>query len=121
MRQGRSTGAPTTKQLARFNNLHRVGCVACWLFAQKRRPCEIHHLTIGGRHGQKRRGHDFTIGLCDWHHRGVADHTLPGLMRDAYGASYALEPKAFRDEIGEDEHLLEAQGLMIALLLPEGL
>lgn len=106
----RSTGKPTDAQTARFEAIHRLGCVACRKHRGMIVACEIHHLTGGGHHGQKRRGHDFTIGLCAWHHRGV------GVERDfepRFGPSYARRPKMFRQVIGDDETLLAYQNDLI--------
>lgn len=76
-------------------------------------PCEIHHLTVGGKHGQKRRGHNFTVGLNSWSHRGVAIYGFTDAeCRDKFGPSYAKEPRAFR-EIYPDEYLLELQTITI--------
>jgi hypothetical protein len=72
-------------------------------------PCEIHHLTIGGRHGQKRRGHDFVVGLNPWSHRGVPFNGMsPDYCKQKFGPSYAQEPRAFR-EIYPDDYLIELQ------------
>lgn len=103
MKQGRSTGTPTKSQKARFNAIKEVGCIVCRLMFRGWVPCHIHHLTVGGKHGQKRRGHDFTIGLCPWHHVGVDGNAKND------GPSYALSPRAFRHEYGQDDVLLARQ------------
>lgn len=121
MRTGRSTGKPTAAQVARFEAIHRIGCVAC----RKRgeiNHAEIHHLTTGGLHGQKRRGHDYVVGLCVWHHRGAPFPTLEGRDRTAadclqeLGFSYARDPRRFREIFGRDEELLAYQNDLIASL-----
>jgi hypothetical protein len=75
---------------------------------------EIHHLNDGGLHGGKRRGDDFTIPLCTWHHRGVQ---LPGLSRDAmttiHGPSWAGGSKPFRAFFGSDDSLLSLANKLI--------
>lgn len=114
MKRGRSTGTPTKAQAARFELIREKGCVACQSVDLHRLP-EIHHLTIGGKHGQKRRGHDFTIGLCGWHHRGDTAFGNPELARLTYGPSYALEPRAFRETFGQDDYLLAYQNRLIGL------
>jgi hypothetical protein len=106
MKQRRSTGTPTIAQKTRFVILQDIGCITC-LSRGERRACEIHHLTVGGKHGQKRRGHDFTIGLCEWCHRGV------GL--DSGQPSYAREPRRFREVFGDDDALLAEQNRLIAI------
>lgn len=108
MRSGRSTGTPTKAQQARFDAIKGVGCIACRMQSIPVWAVEIHHLTIGGKHGQKRRGHDFTVGLCAWHHRGegaLPEHRMAAL----YGPSYAREPRLFRETFGQDDVLLAYQ------------
>lgn len=114
MRRGRSTGNPTAAQRARFGHILEHGCIVCRKNYRLRRAAEIHHLTVGGHHGQRRLGHDFTIGLCSWHHRGVNAFGSVKLGRAAYGPSYALEPKAFRERFGNDDSLLAYQNQLIA-------
>jgi hypothetical protein len=112
MKRGRSTGTPTKAQQERFYRIQEIGCIAC-LSRNIARAAEIHHLTIGGRHGQKRRGHDFTIGLCSWHHRGVNAYGSQKLGASTYGPSYALEPRLFRSTFGSDDLLLSFQNELI--------
>jgi hypothetical protein len=104
----KSTGKPTKSQAKRFERFNAIGCIACRktgnLFCG---PVEAHHLNLGGRAGQKRRGHDYTIPLGQWHHRGL---TLPGRtltdMREVFGPSLARQSKAFREFFGSDDQLL---------------
>lgn len=117
MKRGRSTGTPTKAQQARFDAIREVGCIAC-LARGMNRYAEVHHLTIGGRHGQKRRGHDFTVGLCPFHHRG--ENTFGDDDPTAiYGPSYALEPRRFREVFGQDDALLAEQERQFSLLRGE--
>lgn len=110
----RSTPKPTRLQVARFEAIHHLGCIACRKRGQVT-PCEVHHLTIGGRHGQKRRGHDFTIGLCPWHHRGEPTFGLSHIVCECrFGPSYAREPRRFREVFGQDEELLAYQNELLA-------
>ena len=104
MKRSRSTGAPTKEQQLRFVAIKDIGCIAC-LRNGVTVACEIHHLTIGGKHGQKRRGHDFSIGLCSFCHRGVGEDT-------GY-PSYALQPRKFREVFGDDDALLAEQNRLI--------
>ena len=113
MKRGRSTGTPTKADVIRFEAIHRVGCLACRLWDDEIRPCEIHHLTVGDRHGQKRRGHQFSIGLCAWHHRGEGMAPVLVLQR---GPSYAQQPRLFRETFGQDDVLLAYQNDLIARL-----
>jgi hypothetical protein len=92
----------------RFELLQEVGCVACLiedeLQGQLRlslTPSDVHHLLSGGR----RKGHQSTIPLCPWHHRGVGAMGL-WQTRALYGPSMATEPRAFRDRYGTQAELL---------------
>lgn len=120
MKRGRSTGNPTKAQQARFDAIREVGCIVAKRNGLGFVPCEIHHLTVGGHHGQKRRGHDATIGLNSWSHRGVP---LPGWnaahCERVFGPSYAREPRRFREEIGDDDTLLAYQDGLLGLGLEE--
>lgn len=107
MKRGRSTGKPTKAQETRFMAIKEIGCIACRMRGIKAGDAEIHHMTSGGKHGQKRRGHDFTVGLCAYHHRG---EPVPFNL----GPSYALQPRLFRETFGDDDALLAYQNRLIA-------
>lgn len=92
----------------RFRAIKEIGCIACLRFGVWRVP-EVHHLNLGGLAGHKRRGDEFTIGLCDYHHRGVKS-ALSGLC----GPSLALTPNAFRAHFGSDDALLLEQNKLVA-------
>ncbi|WP_329768936.1 Ref family recombination enhancement nuclease [Stenotrophomonas maltophilia] len=114
MRRGRSTRKPTIAQQQRMDAITEIGCIVCDALGHGFMPCQVHHLLVGGKHGQKRRGHAFTIGLCPWHHVG---EPMAGLSHsacaDRYGPSYAREPRRFRQEIGTDDYLLDLQNTLI--------
>lgn len=107
---------PVTSEVEmRWDAIRDIGCLACRL----RHPtlvtaCEVHHLTVGGKHGQRRRGHMATIGLCPWHHRGVPNTCGRQRLRQWLGPSYAHEPVTFRETFGDDAFLLQAQDQLIA-------
>lgn len=109
---------PVTGEAAmRWDAIRDIGCLACRLRFPNRDVafiCEVHHLTVGGKHGQLRRGHLSTIGLCPWHHRGITNASGRERLRRWLGPSYALEPTAFRETFGDDAFLLEAQDQLIA-------
>lgn len=106
--------APTKAEAARMLAIRDAGCIASRLRGLGFVPCEVHHLTIGGRHGQKRRGHGATVGLSQWHHRGVVpDGWTAERARQVLGPSYAREPRAFRAEFGDDDQLLAYQEEML--------
>lgn len=114
MRAGRSTGTPTRAQAARFLAIQEIGCVVAHSLGLGYVPAEIHHLTVGGKHGAPRRGHDFTVGLNPWSHRGVPFGGRTAAQCEAlFGPSYAREPRRFRQEIGNDDYLLDLQNTLI--------
>ena len=88
--------------------IREVGCIVCRHRGLGYVPCEKHHLRTTGKHGTgKRRGEKYTVGLCDYHHRGIGQPTA------AVGPSYAREPRKFR-ELYPDAWLLERQNQLIA-------
>lgn len=113
MKRGRSTSKPTREEAARFDAIKEAGCVVAHWLGIGWVPCEIHHLTVGGKHGQRRLGHLQSVGLNPWSHRGVP---FNGWTADEcygiFGPSYALEPRAFREQY-PDDLLLEHQEGMI--------
>lgn len=66
-------------------------------------PTEEHHLLSGGR----RRGDEYSIPACQWHHRAK---TLPAIplqtMTRLYGPSLAQGSKLFHERYGSDDELL---------------
>jgi hypothetical protein len=117
LRQGRSTRTPTKAEAKRLHEVTHRECIACtlnrgWSLAPAYAGgCDAHHLLSGGR----RRGHDATIGLCPWHHRGVRPSDCPSdaVARDLYGPSLAHESKAFHATYGSDDELLALQNKML--------
>lgn len=109
--------APTRAEQLRMDLITQGGCITCWAFAEVGCVCEVHHLTIGGKHGAPRRGHAYTLGLCPWHHRGAIDPAqaqrlgvyTPAGMAELVGASYARLPVLFRTTFGRDDALLRIQ------------
>lgn len=98
----------------RCQRIYQIGCLAC---RQRRRysQCQVHHLNEDGKAGAKRRGDEFTIGLCPWHHVGEPLH---GLTREEcrriVGPSLKHESGAFREEFGSDDVLLAKQNGLIS-------
>lgn len=117
MRRGRSTGTPTKAQQARHDAIREAGCIVARMRGVGWIPCAIHHLTIGGKHGAKRRGHDHVLGLNDWSHQGrpLTEYGWDAAKcREILGPSYAVEPSAFRREIGNDDALEVYQEQVLA-------
>lgn len=90
-----STGRATKAQADRWERFQRVGCICCRKRGYYSIP-EVHHLLSGNR----RRGHDFTIPLCPWHHRGIEPPPVD------VGPSFADGSKPFRACFGSDDELL---------------
>lgn len=119
MRRGRSTSAPTKAQAARIEAVKSGPCMACIVLFERGLierhnadgPCDYHHL----KSGNIRRGHDFGIALCGWHHRAIPDcaHTPPD-MRATYGASLMDGSRRFRETFGSDDELLDRQNRWLA-------
>ena len=102
----------TKADRARFAAFQTIGCVACRKLGVFN-LADVHHLLSGGR----RRGHQFTIPLCPWHHRGNSvDRWLAGDLEPMLGPSLARSPRKFREEFGDDETLLQQTDLLLGLL-----
>lgn len=99
----------------RFSALKTMGCIACKVRGIYTSEVEIHHLNTCGQAGRKRRGDAYTVPLCVYHHQGRAN---PGASLKAcqalLGPSLARESKRFREEIGNDEMLLELTNMYVA-------
>jgi AraC-like DNA-binding protein len=84
--------------------LKQFGCIACRHRGLSGHSVEIHHLVEGYR-----LGHEYTIPLCIWHHRGERENlNVPmAKMREFFGPSLAREKKQFVREFGSERELLE--------------
>lgn len=110
----RAIGAPTLEQQRRQDAIREVGCVACWMDGRGRMPAEVHHLTLGGRHGAPQLGHDRVVGLCTWHHRGnPPDGYTYTRALEVFGPSFGRQPNAFRLHYGRQEVLEEFQDALL--------
>lgn len=113
-----STTKPTKAQQTRLDAIHGLPCCACRLeeeFARKRGetpmaqpfPTEAHHLVDKGTR-KLSGGHDATIPLEAWHHRGICiDYLTAREMTELYGPSLARNKKAFIAQYGSERELLE--------------
>ncbi|MFN7782273.1 MAG: Ref family recombination enhancement nuclease [Lysobacterales bacterium] len=100
----------TAAQAERFGQIKAGRCVACWKRGIVTIGCDAHHLLSGGR----RIGHEASVALCVWHHRGHPfDGVTPPQMRFQYGPSLMDGSKAFRAAYGTDAELLELQERML--------
>jgi len=127
LKRGRSTGKPTAAQQRRFDRIKDpdpetgIGCVIAHIRGEGFIPAAIHHFTIGGHHGQKRRGHDYTIGINDWSHQGrpLSEYGWDAAeCKRILGPSFAIEPNAFREMFGTDDELLAVQNELLGMDTP---
>lgn len=101
----------------RTREIKEVGCIVAHKLGLGHIPCAEHHLTMGGKHGGLRLGHDHTVGLNDWSHQG---YPLTQYGWDAeecrrrLGPSLAIEPDAFRAMWADTGNAEEAQAAMLA-------
>lgn len=114
LKQRRSTGKPTKAQSRRMDAIQSVGCICCMAFGHHGVPCQVHHLTADGKHGSKRRGHAYTIGICPWHHVGepVEGKTIDE-TKALLGPSFKLHAREFREFFGNDDALLALQNTFL--------
>lgn len=102
---------PATKaEIRRFEKIAEIGCLACRIRNGQVIAAEIHHLIDGN----KRMGHRFTIGLCNFHHRGVLPFGLsPKEARIDHGPSLIDGTRLFKSAFGADSELLIMQDALI--------
>lgn len=70
----------------RFKKLNDMGCILCFLRETPGTPSEIHHVRT--EVGWGRDGHQNTIPLCPYHHRGKL--SVHNLGRDEFTAEYGV-------------------------------
>lgn len=115
-RRKRAIPAPTKAQRERQNKIIEIGCIIARQRLGKYIPCAVHHQNVGGKHGAKNLGQDFTIGLNDWSHQGYALTAYGWSKADCrriLGPSLAVEPRAFRQTFGDDAALLAYQNELL--------
>lgn len=101
----------TPRQWAdRRERLYALGCICCLRaesmgFSMTGKQTELHHLNKGGKAGQERRGHRFTIPLCLFHHQG-GGFPFKWNAQKTHGPSLALSSRNFRMTYGTDDELL---------------
>lgn len=111
-----STRQPRIADVERFAKLRAIGCIVSRLYFNRWEPAEIHHLV----EGRKRLGHQFTIPLSPWFHRGIPPlpDMRPSEAEKQIGPSLARSKRAFvarfmseRDLLKETDKLVEAMPL----------
>ena len=106
-----STTNPTVSQQKRFSVMQQIGCIICILdHGRHETPGDIHHILSGG----KRIGHDATLYLTPWFHRGQPPNgwTIEKAT-EVLGPSMFHNPKEFKERYGTEAELLEFQNELI--------
>lgn len=83
-------------------------CVCCEIaLVTQPWPTEVDHLVDKGTRKHSG-GHDATIPLCAWHHRGLClDRVSAEIMHARYGPSFALRKRLASVYYGTKRELLE--------------
>jgi hypothetical protein len=114
-----STGTPTKAQKLRYERMTQLGCVCCRIMGDPERDAEIHHIV----EGRKRLGHEDSIALCGWHHRGLKEDFWSQVpdseVNEVRGPSIANGKRAFNDHWGSEKELLGIQNEMIREMFGE--
>lgn len=92
---------PTKAEKQWMALITRLGCIVCWLFHLVFSPPIVHHMLSGGR----RRGHLFTLPLCEKHHAS-------GLNNEECVSRHPWR-KEFESRYGTEEELLEKTKQMV--------
>ena len=93
----------------RMAAVRELGCIACSIdgYQIAWSPIEVHHLVDKG-YRKHSGGHQATIPLCQWHHRGVLPKGFTtGTATAAFGPSMALAKRHFNERYGTQRALLE--------------
>ncbi len=106
-----STRKPRIADIERFAKLRAIGCVVSKIYFNRWEPAEIHHLV----EGRKRLGHQFTIPLSPWFHRGIPPlgDMRPSEATKALGPSLALSKRDFVERFATERDLLEETNKLI--------
>lgn len=102
-----STGKTTKAEQLRLDRIHAMPCPPCEKekIAQPSRT-EAHHLVDKGTRALSG-GHDATIPLCGWHHRGECVEYMSGReMKLVYGPSLKLHKREFIARYGTEREQL---------------
>ena len=102
-----STKKPTEAQAWRLEQIAAMPCIACEKeqCAQPNRT-EVHHLVDKGTRALSG-GHDSTMPLCSWHHRGEPLEGMSSADMEFYcGPSLALSKRKFVELYGTERELL---------------
>lgn len=92
---------------ARMDVIHAMPCICCVISnCLQRSRTEAHHLTDKG-YRRLSGGHQASLPLCKWHHRGVVPfgHTIDSATV-AFGPSLFHTSKLFKQTYGTERELL---------------
>lgn len=97
---------------ARSPIIRAMPCICCEIQqCAQPFPTTEHHLISGGR----RRGDEFSIPVCEWHHLSRCLPLIPWkTMTRLYGPSLAKGSKPFHGRYGIDDELLALTNARIA-------
>jgi hypothetical protein len=113
-----SAKGPTKAEKRRMSRFPDIGCVACYVLGVKHINCgpvEAHHLTDCGR----RIGHEATVPLGIYHHRGVRpENVTKAEMFRYFGPNLADDGRQFRECFGTDDFLLDLTNKLLGY--PDG-
>lgn len=94
----------------RMAQIKESGCICTVLLHRKSVPPDVHHLTAGGR----RLGHQATIGLSPWLHRGIQSGGMSTQeMMGMFGPSLAHGKREFERFWGSEAGLLDIQNVIL--------
>src|SRR5690554_1066325 len=111
-----STKRPTHAQAFRLEALAGMRCIACTVEGvDQPSRTEVHHIVDKG-YRKHSGGHDSTLPLCGWHHRGECKEGYTAAhMRGYYGPSLALHKRDFVGVYTTERELLEVVNGCIAI------
>lgn len=90
----------------RLDIIHRLPCLACVQQGCNIGPTEAHHIVDKG-YRKHSGGHQATIPLCEWHHRGEPRlGYMASYMTTMFGPSLARNKRAFISKYGTERALL---------------
>lgn len=97
----------------RWALFRHTGCIVTRLKFGVYNDYDVHHLVEGGR----RLGHQYTIPLNPWYHRGVppTDMTVAD-AEEFYGPSLARNKRAFAAAFKTERELLEIVDAMLYVI-----
>lgn len=107
----------------RLDRIHELPCVACEIYHADMSGgrVEAHHLVDKGNR-EASGGHQATIPLCAWHHRGEPPRLdlRPSQCFSLFGPSLARSKRAFYLRFGDERELLQRTNRMLMVMRSGG-